>query len=279
MNPMRREFLKLAGFGLTTWMAPSLLARGARAQAAPMPNAGPGTVFNVRFYGAVGDGKANDTAALNRAIKAAAVQGGTVFVPSGSYACYSIHLTSSIALYLDQGATILAAETPREGTGSRYDPAESNAPWEAYQDFGHSHRHNSLIWGEDLHDVAIPGPGLIWGKGLNRGHDDPKLPRAEASGVGNKAIALKNCRNVILRDFAMLAGGHFAIPVTGVDNFTIDNLRIDTNRDGIDIDCCRTVRVANCSINSPWDDAIVPKSSFALGRVRVTENVTISTAT
>src|SRR4051812_33954083 len=111
MNAVRREFLKLAGFGLATCMAPSLLARGARAQAAPMPNAGPGTVFNIRSYGAIGDGKADDTSALNRAIEAASVQGGTVFIPSGSYACYSIHLKSSVALYLDQGATILAAQT------------------------------------------------------------------------------------------------------------------------------------------------------------------------
>jgi polygalacturonase len=277
MDLIRREFLKLAGFGLTTLVTPVLLARGVRAQGAPMPNAGPGTVFDIRAYGAVGDGKAIDTLAINRAIEAAAAKGGgTVYVPSGSYACYSIHLKSSVALYLDQGATILAAETPHDGTSSGYDPAESNAPWEAYQDFGHNHWHNSLIWGEDLHDVAVLGPGLIWGKGLSRGHDDPELPRAEAPGVGNKAIALKNCRNVTLRDFAMLAGGHFAILATGVDNFTIDNLKIDTNRDGIDIDCCRNVRVSNCSINAPWDDAIVPKSSFALGHARVTENVTIA---
>ncbi len=276
MDPFRREFLKLAGFGLTTLVMPALLARGARAQTAAMPNAGPGSVFDVRAFGAIGDGKAIDTAAIDRAIAAAAVSGGTVHVPAGTYACYSIHLKSNVAIYLDEGATILAAETPHEGTSTGYDPAESNAPWEAYQDFGHNHWHNSLIWGEGLHDVAILGPGLIWGKGLSRGHDDPELPRAEAAGVGNKAIALKNCRNVILRDFAMLAGGHFAILATGVDNFTIDNLKIDTNRDGIDIDCCRNVRVSNCSINSPWDDAIVPKSSFALGHARATENVTIA---
>src|SRR6185437_635799 len=94
--------------------------------------------------------------------------------------------------------------------------------------------------------------------------------------VGNKAIALKNCRNVILRDFCILQSGHFGILLTGVDNVTIDGLKIDTNRDGIDIDCCRNVRVSNCTVNSPWDDAICPKSSYALGYARATENVTIS---
>src|SRR3984957_19204375 len=74
----------------------------------------------------------------------------------------------------------------------------------------------------------------------------------------------------------MLACGHFAILATGVDNLTIDNLKIDTNRDGINIDCCRNVHISNCSVNSPWDDAICPKSSFALGYARPTENMTIT---
>jgi polygalacturonase len=95
------------------------------------------------------------------------------------------------------------------------------------------------------------------------------------AGVGNKAIALKNCRNVIFRDFTIFHGGHFAILATGVDNFTLDNLKIDTNRDGIDIDCCKNVRVSNCTVNSPADDGICPKSSFGLGYARATENVTI----
>ena len=95
------------------------------------------------------------------------------------------------------------------------------------------------------------------------------------AGIGNKSIALKNCHNVVLRDFSILHGGHFGILATGVDNFTIDNLKIDTNRDGIDIDCCRNVRVSNCSVNSPWDDAICPKSCYALEYLRPTENLTI----
>ena len=53
-------------------------------------------------------------------------------------------------------------------------------------------------------------------------------------------------------------------------------LKIDTNRDGIDIDVCRNVRVSNCTINSPEDDALCLKSSYALGPGRGTENVTIT---
>ena len=196
----------------------------------------------------------------------------------GVYACYSIRLKSRIALLLQQGATVLAAPTPYEGIASGgYDAAEpQGAEWEAYQDYGHNHWHNSLIWGEDLHDIGIFGPGLIWGKGLSRGHRETTLPETTKPGVGNKAIALKRCRNVILSDFSVLQGGWFGVLATGVDNLTIDNLKIDTNRDGIDIDCCRNVRVSNCTVNSPWDDGICPKSSFALGYARATENVTIA---
>jgi polygalacturonase len=120
---------------------------------------------------------------------------------------------------------------------------------------------------------------LIWGKGLSngRGRKGDGAPfRAEQPGVGNKAIALKNCRNVLLRDFALLKGGHFGLLLTGVDNLTIDNLLIDTDRDGMDLDCCQNVRVSNCTVNSPWDDGICPKSSYALGFARATRNVTIS---
>lgn len=277
MNAFRRDFLKLAGSGLVAAAGGVVTAPGANAQKASMPGAGTESVFNVKAFGAVGDGKAMDTPSINRAIEAAnAAGGGTVRFPAGTYACYSIHLKSNVVLYLDDGATILAASVPPEGTTTGgYDPAEPNTPWEHYQDYGHNHWHNSLIWGEDIHNFAILGSGLIWGKGLSRGVGH-ELPKANCPGVGDKAIALKNCHNVIFRDFSILQGGHFGIWAAGVDNLTIDNLKIDTNRDGMDIDCCRNVRVSNCSVNSPWDDGICPKSSFALGYARATENVTIT---
>ena len=266
----------------------SIVGQGGLVAAIPSPAKAPGlvneasanaAVFNVRAYGAAGDGKEIDSLAINRAIEAAAAAGGgTVYFPAGVYASYSIRLKSNISLYLEQGATILAASTPIEGMPSGgYDAAEPQGAWEPYQDYGHNHWHNSLIWGDGIKDISIEGPGLILGKGLSRGNaSDRNLPDTAKPGVGNKTIALKNCHNVTLRDFSILQGGWFGILATGVDNLTIDNLKIDTNRDGMDIDCCRNVRVSNCSVNSPYDDAICPKSSFALGYARATENVTIS---
>ena len=63
---------------------------------------------------------------------------------------------------------------------------------------------------------------------------------------------------------------------TGVDNLTIDNVKVDTNRDGFDIDACRNVRVSNCTVNAINDDAIVLKSTYALGTLRACENFTIT---
>jgi polygalacturonase len=272
----RRRFLKSAGTGIAgvTGVAIGASIPTTGAQNSTEKNSLSQLFFDVRALGAAGDGKALDTPAINRAIEAAAASGGgTVYLRSGKYLCYSIHLKSNVALFLDQGATIVAAD-PASDPAQSYDPAESNKPWEDYQDYGHNHWHNSLIWGEGLNDVSILGPGLVWGKGLSRGWGAG--PVAENPGVANKAIALKNCRNVLLRDFSISHGGHFGILATGVDNLTIDNLKIDTNRDGMDIDCCRNVRVSNCSVNSPWDDGICLKSSFALGYARATEMVTIS---
>jgi polygalacturonase len=223
--------------------------------------------FDVRAFGAAGDARTLDTDAINRAIDAAAkAGGGTVLLPAGTYLSTSIHLRSHVALYLDHGSTIEAASDK----GAPYDPPEPN-PWDKFQDFGHSHWHNSLIWGENLEDVAILGTGLIHGTGLSRSAN-ANTP----SGVGNKAIALKNCRNVTIRDISILHGGHFAILATGVDNFTVDNVKMDTNRDGIDVDSCRNVRLSNLTVNSPFDDGICLKSDYGLGALRATENVTIT---
>jgi polygalacturonase len=239
------------------------------------PNPAKQCFVDVSQFGATGDGKTLDSPAINKTIEAvAAGGGGTICFPAGTYLCYSIRLKSNITLLLHQGATILAADPTTDGSGKGYDLAESNTPWENYQDYGHNHWHNSLIWGEGLENVAILGPGLIWGKGLSRGWNTG--PKAESPGAGNKSIALKNCRNVLLRDFGILHGGHFGILATGADNLTIDNLTIDTNRDGMDVDCCRNVHISNCSVNSPWDDGICLKSSYALGYARATEMVTIA---
>ena len=94
--------------------------------------------FDVREFGATGDGKTIDSPAINKAIDAAsAAGGGTVRFPAGTYLSFSIRLKNHLTLHLDAGATLVAA-TPSAELGG-YDAPEPNE-WgdKQYQDFGHS---------------------------------------------------------------------------------------------------------------------------------------------
>ena len=229
--------------------------------------------YNVMDFGAVGDGKTLDHTAINRAIeKAVENGGGQVVVPAGKFLCGSIHLKSNIDLHLMTGAVIVAAPSHMKA----YDESEVFG-FPEYQDGGHTYFHNSLIWAEGQHDISITGRGMIDGEGLTR-KDTEKAGNVQGGsiGTGDKSIALKLCRNVLIRDITIYRGGHFAIITTGCDLLTIDNVTIDTNRDGIDIDCCKYVTVSNTKVNTPSDDAIVLKSSYALKKAVSTEHVAIT---
>ena len=253
--------------------------------------------IDVRDYGARGDGRAIDSAAINAAIVAASAQhGGAVRIPAGRYLCFSIRLKNDVTVELAEGAVIEAADPARHA--GRYDLPEDRGG-QLYQDFGHSHWRNSLFWGEDVENVAIVGPGLIHGLGLTRdgpgarwtdqtGERPLSMRRmstteiawlepdlAHMIGQGNKAIAFRNGRHIRLSGFSMLKCGHFAILATGTRDVHIHDLTIDTERDGIDLDCVRHAVVERCRVNTPNDDAIVIKSSLALGRPIGSEDVTI----
>ena len=243
-------------------------------------------VYNVRDYGAKGDGKILDSPAINAAINAAAdAGGGQVLLPAGTYLSGSIRMKSNIDLHLAAGCTILAAD-PKDFRGKTnlggdggglYDESESFGGFPEYQDGGHTYFHNSLIWAEGQTNVSITGHGMIDGKGLTK-KDTEKAGQVQGGsiGTGDKAIALKLCRQVTIRDITIYRGGHFAIIMTGCDLSTIDNVTIDTNRDGFDIDCCKYMTISNCRINTPSDDALVLKSSYALKRPVITEHIAVT---
>src|SRR5579875_1433334 len=112
---LRRELLKLSPFAL----AGSIPGVGGSKE--PEALKAPGSLFDVRTYGATGDGKTVDTPAINKAIEAAAAAGGgTVFFPAGNYMCFSIRLKSNIQLFLAQGCTITAADSPLPGQTTGY---------------------------------------------------------------------------------------------------------------------------------------------------------------
>jgi len=254
-------------------------------------------VEDIRKHGARGDGRTIDSPAINRAVQAAAKRGGgVVLVPPGRYLSFSIRLLDNVTLALSAGAVIEAADPDIHGRN--YDPPE-NYMEEQFQDFGITHVYNSLIYADGASNIGVIGPGMLHGLGLDReGPGDrwwkrdnwqsakalgisPKeymlRDEKEAAQVGraNKTVGLMNCRNVRLQDFTILQAGHFGIIAHGCSNMALDGIVIDTDRDGIDIDCCRDVRVINCTVNAPKDDAIVLKSSYALGRKTLCEDILV----
>lgn len=243
---------------ITTWL--TLMLSIALGQAA---------TYRPQQFGARADGQHIDSPAINAAIQRAADDGGgTVHFSPGTYLCYSIHLRSRVTLHLDSGAVIKAAPvTATQG----YDEAEPNDS--RFQDFGHSHWHNSLLWGENLHHVTLQGKGLIDGTGVLTRGNGQQGPGGQTT--ANKALALRGCRNVRLSGLSFLNCGHFAMLLTGVDYLHIEGITADTNRDGIDIDCCEHVTVRGCRVNTINDDAIVLKCSYALGWAKPTQHVLI----
>ena len=224
-------------------------------------------VYDVQDYGAAGNGTALDSPAINAAIDAChAAGGGTVYFPPGIYLAGSIRLKSNVTLDLHVDATIKAAPNG----GGHFDIPAPN-PWDAYQDWGHSHWESALIWGTGLSNIGISGFGKLDGSSMTAG--DP------AAGNGDRIASFKECSDLSIRDVTLYRAGHFGIIATGCDQVTIDNVRIDTNRDGINIDSCHAVSVSNCTVNSPKDDGICLKSSYALGHKRATQDVLITNCT
>jgi glycosyl hydrolase family 28 len=224
--------------------------------------------FDVHDYGATGNGSANDTPAINRAIVAAnAAGGGTVRFTAGTYkSANSIHLLSNVTLQLDSGSTVIAAS----GTG--YDAAEAN-PNSAYQDFGHSHFHNSMMWGDRLTNIGFTGSGTIDGGGFLSTFNDPGAGRID------KIIALTRCSDLELNGITMRRAGHFAVLLNGCDGVNSDRLNVDTatDQDGWNIVNSQHVTITNVTIRSN-DDALVFKSDWALGQRFINGHVRVTNA-
>ena len=145
----RLALLGLTGLALPAW---------AQRTAPPL--------HDVKRYGARGDGRTIDSTAINRAIHAAnAAGGGTVIVPAGRYLCFSIRLLDHVTLYLSSGAVIEAADPAVHG--AHYDVPENDLD-EQFQDFGITHVHNSLVYADGATNIAILGPGMFHGLGLDR---------------------------------------------------------------------------------------------------------------
>ncbi|WP_198167427.1 glycoside hydrolase family 28 protein [Microbispora sp. ATCC PTA-5024] len=249
----------------TVWVWLAALIVVAATTVVVSPPATAAATFNVKDYGAKGDGSNNDSGAINKAVTAAnAAGGGIVRFPSGTYrSSNTIHLKSNVTLQLDSGATL-------KGSGSDdYDAPESN-PNDDYQDYGHSHFHNAMIYGDRLTNIGITGSGTIDGGGhLITGNPD--------SGQADKILSLTRCNGLTLNGVTFRRGGHFAILTNGCTGITSDHLHIDTasDRDGWNVISATNVTITNADIAAN-DDALVFKSDYALGAKMPNGHVTVT---
>jgi polygalacturonase len=219
--------------------------------------------FNVKNYGAKGDGSNNDTSAINSAITAAnTAGGGIVEFPSGTYSSGSIHLKNNVTLQIDSGATI-------KGRSGSIDTAESNS-FSAYQDYGHSHFHDALIWGDGLTNIGITGPGTIDGNGALK-------TSQPSTGDGDKAVSLKLCDGVVLSDFTIKNGGWFGILTNGTNDMVVTNIKVlDSNqRDAFDLINAKHVDISDSDIEGS-DDSMCLKADFALGVKTLNQDIRVT---
>jgi polygalacturonase len=215
--------------------------------------------FDVRSFGAVGDGVANDTPAINKAIeKCNASGGGTVTFPAGEYSAASIHIKSNVRLLLDKDAVIFGG--PKEN----FEAPEPNPKFDKFQDFGHSHFHDALMWGENIENFAIEGGKL---NGGSIGHGDPK------NGGADKLVSIKVGRNLWFKDVTHDKGGHFVYLLNDCEGVTLDHVVINESRDAIDLMGCRNVQIHGCNFTGCVDDTIGVKSDYALGRRILSANI------
>ena len=220
-------------------------------------------MYNVKDYGAVGDGINLDSIGIQKAIDACADNGGgTVFIPAGTYVCGTIHLKSHVHILFEKAAVILGSKNI-----SDFDPLEENPSNNLYQDLSHSYFHHSLFHADNVHDIALTGFGRI--------DMQSEWEVVEDWCRACKIIAFKECTDVVIRDLNMKNATDLAVYLAGCEYVTISGLSMAVHVDGISPDSCKNVTISDCFVDA-GDDAIVPKCSYTLGRFKSMENLTIS---
>jgi len=200
-------------------------------------------VYNIKTYGAAGNGKTLDTAAIQKAIDAAGgAGGGVVYLPAGSFLSGTITLKSNVTLYLSPGAVLLGSQRMAD-----YSPKH-------------------LIYATGVANIAIEGGGAIDGQGDSFLDKDLKpLPRP------SPLIEIWNSHGIRIQDISIRKAPAWTIHTKNCDDVKIrgislvNNLRA-INTDGIDIDSSRNVLISDNHIEA-GDDCIVLKTTNRGGAV------------
>ena len=242
-------------------------------------------VFSVRDYGATGQKEDDAQPAIQKAIDAAAADGsGTVLIPAGLYTSGTLHLRSHLRVELAAGATLFAATDP------------------AAYDCGTNVSKAALFYGEDLEDVTFTGNGIVDGQAQYEWRPDDYEENFEHKTLMQKLgksllrsfpkdfpkrqiyphmVWLGRCKNVRFTGLNFLHAPIWTFALYDCQQATFEGLYIYTSlkeavwADGIDLDGCRDVSVANCTIET-GDDCVALVSENSWGPPRVCENISIT---
>ncbi|MDR0871035.1 MAG: hypothetical protein LBN39_09620 [Planctomycetaceae bacterium] len=235
-------------------------------------------VFNVRDFGAVGDGKTKDTAAIQKAIDAAAeAGGGRILLTPGTYLSGTIYLKSNTDFHLTAGAVLFGS--PDKEDYNAADFCVQNRVFKSdFMSGGH------LVVVVEQENVSISGSGRIDGNGkafLQDPESKRFLPKNKVPWRPAQMVFLCECLNVKIRDVELFHTPYWTCFLHGCEDVLVDGIRIknrlDTaNGDGLDIDCCQRVVVSNCNIESGDDSITLRASEEPLKKKRPCESIAIS---
>ncbi len=265
----RRTFLKRAGQGLASLpllSGVSLVGQTSAKHNAPVVARRPAVHLNVRDFGATGDGKTKDTAAIQQALdRCSVLGGGEVLVPAGDYLTGPIALKSNTLLRLEEGATL-------NGSPDMADYPLTQVQWEGKWIKGYL----CMVSAMDAENISIVGKGKIVGSPTVKGRVDRKTQLRLPA-----LIEFTSCKNVLVQDYFTKDFGMWSIHPTYCENITFRNVVVRSGADGIDLDSCKHVVIDGCDFDTT-DDCISLKSGrgaegYAI--LRPTEDVRISNCT
>lgn len=231
---------------------------------------------NIKDYGAVGDGIALDTAAIQRAID----DGGIVYIPAGVYRIGTIYLKSNGGLHLAAGAVLKGSHDRADYNADDFCPQNVVFAQE-YVTGAH------LIVAVEQENITIEGRGTIDGEGhywMNESRPNPYNSKEYAANPERpgQMIFICECKNVHVTDVNLVNGPYWHLFLHGCEDVLVFGLTIRGDRprwtnDGIDIDCCKRVCVSNCIVDV-GDDALTVRAHKAplLHSDGICENVVVT---
>ena len=241
--------------------------------------------YNVLDFGAVGNGIADDTAALQAAVDAcSAAGGGRVVLPGGHvFRSGALRLHSNLELHLEMGAVLKGSDRLSDyrpsGGG---DPEKMTVPSYENCEYAGAPTH-FFLYARDCENLAITGFGKIdgneeifYGEATRWHIEGAFYPRAPM-------LFLENVSHLTIGQVTLTASAFWTVHLVGCREVLIDGIRILNNLrmancDGIDPDHCQNVRIANCHIECA-DDCIVFKNTASAMQYGPCENITVSNCT